>query len=233
MSMLATFVQVEPSLVGRIHGDPQLAEQLFFPEPDGFGLDAEAMRAAILERGPQLLAGVIDMHPELRELIEERIGATQEELRRGAGGEALYELMDERLGPHPGGDRLDTRRTLSLDKAWHGVHYLLTGSGEPVEAMSGHAVLGGTEIGEDFSGYGPARLFAADQVAALAEALADPAVEREAVERFDPPRMTELQIYPFGWEEDHREWLLSSLRALARFYAEAAEQGRAVATCLE
>jgi len=173
------------------------------------------------------------MHPELRELIEERIGATQEELRRGTGGEALYELMEERLGPPPGPNPTETRRVLSLDKAWHGIHYLLTGSAEPVGALPGQAVLGGAEIGEDFSGYGPARLFAADQVAALAEALADPAVEREAVERFDPPRMTELQIYPFGWDEDHREWLLSSLRELARFYAEAAEHGRAVATCLE
>jgi hypothetical protein len=44
--------------------------------------------------------------------------------------------------------------------------------------------------------------------------------------------MAELQIYPFGWEEDDREWLLVSVRDLRGFFGEAAEQGWAVVTCL-
>ena len=44
--------------------------------------------------------------------------------------------------------------------------------------------------------------------------------------------MSELQIYPFGWDEDAREWLLSSLRELRRFYADGAAHGRGVVTCL-
>ncbi len=70
-------------------------------------------------------------------------------------------------------------------------------------------------------------------VANISAALADLAVEQAAEERFDAQRMTKLQIYPFGWDDEDREWLLSSLRDLARFYAEAAEGRCAVATCLE
>jgi hypothetical protein len=44
--------------------------------------------------------------------------------------------------------------------------------------------------------------------------------------------MAELQIYPFGWEEEDREWLLVSVRDLRSFFGEAAEQGWAVVTCL-
>jgi hypothetical protein len=65
-----------------------------------------------------------------------------------------------------------------------------------------------------------------------AAALADPETEREASGRFDAVRMAELQIYPFGWEEDDREWLLVSVRDLRSFFGEAAEQGWAVVTCL-
>jgi len=44
--------------------------------------------------------------------------------------------------------------------------------------------------------------------------------------------MTELQIYPFGWELGAREWLLGALADLRAFSAGAAAEGRAVVTCL-
>jgi hypothetical protein len=101
MSMLAIFVQVDAGLLD----DPSGAERLFMPElPAGVGFDSEKMRALILERGPQLLAGAIDLNPSLREMIEERVGATHAALRGGAGGDAVLKLMQERLGP-PAGQR--------------------------------------------------------------------------------------------------------------------------------
>ena len=109
----------------------------------------------------------------MRALMTER--APQEE-----AGEALLALLEEHLRPPAGSELSGKRRSLSLDKAWHGVHYLLTGAVEPDGTLLGQAVLGGTEVGEDFTGYGPARLFEPDVVAALATALADPCVEEEA-----------------------------------------------------
>ncbi len=56
--MHATFVQVEPALLE----DPDRVESLFVPELPG-AFEPERMREAILSRGPQLLAGAIDLHP--------------------------------------------------------------------------------------------------------------------------------------------------------------------------
>jgi uncharacterized protein DUF1877 len=232
MSMLATFVQVDAGLLD----DPSVVERLFMPElPGGVGFDSDKMRALILERGPQLLAGAIDLNPSLREMIEERVGTTHEGLRGGAGGDAVLKLMQERIGPPAGrgGAASGVHGELSLDKAWHGVHYLLSGAVEPTGSPLGQAVLGGTEVGEDFSGYGPARMFEPGQVATIASALGEPETERLVVERFDAARMSALQVYPFGWEdEDSREWLFVSFRDLKGFYADAAAEGWAVVTCL-
>jgi hypothetical protein len=232
MSMLATFVHVEPTLLDRIKADPSVAERLFMPELPAI-FDPERLREAVLARGPQLLAGAMDMHPELREQIERSLGRTQEALRSGKGGDALFALMRQRLGGSPSRKAEGVHTELSLDKAWHGVHFVLSGAVEPGDSLPSQAVLGGTEIGEDFSGYGPARVFAAEQVTDLARALGDPQVEQEASDRYDPQRMAELGIYPFGWdEEDNREWIFDALYDLRDFYVDAAAHGRAVVTCL-
>jgi Domain of unknown function (DUF1877) len=225
--MLATFVQLEPSLLD----DPSRIESLFEPElPAAF--DPQRMREAILARGPQLLAGAMNLHPQLREQIEQSLGRTQAALRSGEGGEALFALMEERLGRRSAREPEGVHTVLPLDKAWHGVHYVLSGTVEVSTSLQSRAVLGGTEIGEDFSGYGPARFFTPAQVAELAVVLEDPQVEREAAGRYNPRRMTELQIYPFGWGADGREWILDCFRQLRSFYAEAATNGRAIVTCL-
>src|SRR5207248_9204525 len=70
MSMLATFVQVDPGVLD----DPSQVERLFAPElPAAF--DPARMREAILERGPQLLSGAMDLPAQLREQIEQSLTA--------------------------------------------------------------------------------------------------------------------------------------------------------------
>jgi hypothetical protein len=128
------------------------------------------------------------------------------------------------------------REVLSLEKAWHGVHYLLAGIAEPGPDLRSQAVLGGVELGddpEDFSGYGPARYFRAAQVGQLSDELHCPEVESEAATRFDPARMSQLQIYP-GWcpEQQDKEWVMDAFQRLRDFYSSAAAQGRAIITCL-
>lgn len=231
--MMATFVQVEPELLDRIRRDPSLTERLFQAELPGIGFDSERMRALILARGPQLLAGVLDQHPDLRAQLEQRVGHTQDAMRSGEGGEAILQLMQERLGPRPGGPLAGRHAELSLDKAWHGVHYLLCGSVEPVDGPLGQAVLGGDEIGEDFAGYGPARMHGPEAVTLIAGALGDPALESRSAGRYDPQQMAALEIYPFGWDgHGALDWLMGSLRDLRGFFHDAAGQGSAVVTCL-
>lgn len=47
--------------------------------------------------------------------------------------------------------------TLRLEKSWHVLHYVLSGSAEVVTSPLSQALLGGREVGNDV-GYGPARI---------------------------------------------------------------------------
>ena len=154
----------------------------------------------------------------------------------------LNETMQQRIAHHQHTAALATasHTSLSLDKAWHGVHYLLCGEVEPSGALLSQAVLGGTPLGDDdegFSGYGPARYYDTAQVLALSEALNRPDVDAEAAGRFDSRRMTRLDIYP-GWQhsadkaKEDQEWLLENLARLKSFYSDAAGKNQAIVTCL-
>jgi hypothetical protein len=91
-----------------------------------------------------------------------------------------------------------------VDKAWHCLHFLLTGTAWEGEPPLDFIVRGGTEVGDEDVGYGPARAFRAREVAAIARAL-EPIGPDALRARFDAKRMEELEIYPGGspggWSE--------------------------------
>jgi len=181
-------------------------------------------------------ASTLSRLPEpLRQQLEASIGRTTAAMAAGEGGNDILKLMQKQLERRagPGGAK---REVLSLEKAWHGVHYLLAGTREPGPDLRSQAVLGGVELGDDpegFSGYGPARYFRAARVRELSEVLRRPEIEAEAAARFDPAKMTELQIYP-GWRagDQDKEWLMDAFQRLRDFYSSAATQGRAIVTSL-
>ncbi|MEV4481497.1 YfbM family protein [Micromonospora coxensis] len=117
---------------------------------------------------------------------------------------------------------------LDLDKSWHGIHYLLTGTDWQIGEGAGAAILGGVEVGQD-GGYGPPRLLDPDTVRAVATAL--DALDVEVLRaRYDPDAMTAAEIYPDIWTNgtDDLEYLMSHYTALRRFYRVAAANDRAV-----
>lgn len=255
MSMNAEFVQVDPAELERMKKNPAWAESLFHSPPSMMPPSLASLSQVLQDRmrasGPRLMADVLaQMNPEMREQMEARLGITTEALASGQGGELLLKVMEERrqrlaaVAPgmfpvEPGmGASASAREKISLDKAWHGVHYVLCGAPEPGPTLLSQAILGGTDIGDEeegFSGYGPARYFTAAQVVELARTLSRPELETEAAERFDPERMAELELYP-GWEpkraQDDREWIMSSFRRLRDFVVDASGKGRAIVTCL-
>ncbi len=124
-------------------------------------------------------------------------------------------------------------RTLSLEKAWHGLHFLLCGEAEPGSAVLSQVILGGEELGDDFSGYGEARYFSVEKVAEAARELSRPELEAEMKARYDPERMSKLGLYPSGvWKREGPEWLLEAFAPFRSFFAEAAAQGLAIVTCI-
>jgi Domain of unknown function (DUF1877) len=132
----------------------------------------------------------------------------------------LVEQLVEAHGPP------ETR--LDLDKAWHGLHWLLTGSVDEVDSPLGLAVLGGEPVGDDW-GYGPPRLLAPDDVRRAADALAQVTVE-DLRSRFDRSAMLAAGVYPQIWDEEDifDSYLEPSYVMLRDFYARAASHGDAV-----
>ena len=250
MSMMGRFVQVSPDRLKQLQDDPAGIEELFVSE-----LAAKAMpnfmgaMKGLEGRAPKMLAASIaTMPPELRERLTQslkNLGLDPDALARGEGGDDLAKLMTQRMQalglrlpgqpPASGGSAQASGKgaSLSIDKAWHGVHYLLCGKVEPDSALASQAVMGGTEIGEDL-GYGPARYFDANEVAAIARELSRPTLEAEMTARFDPAQMATLGIYPGQFDAgDDRKWLMDEFRKLRQFYVDASAANLCVVTCLE
>ena len=118
--------------------------------------------------------------------------------------------------------------TADLDKAWHGIHYLLTGTAWEGSAPLNFLVSGGRPVGDIDVGYGPARAFDADQVREIAAALT-PLTREVLAPRFDPAQLRAHNVYPGfrdGWDQpDDRDYLLDHYEDLRAFVLGTAEAG--------
>ncbi len=122
--------------------------------------------------------------------------------------------------------------TEDLDKAWDGIHYLLTGDRWTDEIPKreiplANVIAGGVEIGDDLD-HGPARYMTADQVLAVAEALRDLSRD-DLAKRFDVAAFHENGIYPPIWDrEEALDYLLNWYDSLRKYYLNAAAKGNAM-----
>ncbi|WP_051796945.1 YfbM family protein [Catenuloplanes japonicus] len=123
---------------------------------------------------------------------------------------------------------------LDLDKLWHLLHYLITGTAWEVSRGAGQAILGGEEIGGD-DGHGHPRLLTPDVVAEVADAL-DTLALATLRARHRLQSLTAADIYPNVWDDpcwaDFDEIVVPFLTALRRFYRSAATAGDAVVLAL-
>ena len=136
-------------------------------------------------------------------------------------------------GPPRGPDALPLApgegRQMDLDKAWHGIHFLLTGRADGGDKPAGFLLHGGREVGDVDVGYGPARaLTSADTRAAHAmlAARSDDALRA----RFDPKAMMRAEVYPEIWDGDDADddalgYLMENVASLRTFLAAAADEG--------
>jgi len=250
MSMMGRFVQVSPDRLKEIIDDPSEVEELFAGDQAAQAMPnlMGTITAKLQGRTPQMLAAsMAAMPPEVRERLAQslkNLGIDPDALARGDGADALAKLMAQRLEelrlrlpgqpPASGGSAqaVGKRASLSIDKAWHGVHYLLCGKVEPGSDLASQAVMGGTEVGEDL-GYGPARYFEADEVANIARELSRPNLEAEMTARWNPAQMATLGIYPGQFLADDQQWLMDAFQKLRQFYVDASAGKLAVVTCLE
>ncbi len=113
-----------------------------------------------------------------------------------------------------------------LDKAWHGIHFLLTGSASAGEVPLDF-LLAGTRVGDINVGYGPAKVFRSHEVAVINEALSK-ITKEEFESRYDSKKMTRQYIYPheiwdpYGEEEKALAYISEYFDRLKLFISETA-----------
>jgi hypothetical protein len=139
-------------------------------------------------------------------------------------------LVTEYLGEDPP-DGFGPFADVDVDKAWHAIHYLLTGTAWEGEPPLNFVVTGGTEVGDDL-GYGPARALTSAEVRLVAAAL-QPLTPEVFLRRFNPVALTAAEIYPEIWdrppeEDDTRGYVAEYYDRLRSFVIDVASEGEAM-----
>jgi hypothetical protein len=242
MSMNGRFVEVTETALDELLADPDSVEMFLSDAPPAIAVTPEA-REQMAQRAAKLMPYIAaTLNPELRAARDARLAAMginrpPRAPSSGIDPETMLKLLEQRgflrnpgaTPPPPEG----RGATLSIDKAWHGVHYLLCGEVDEVTTLESQAVAGGTEFGEDL-GYGPARYHRPSRVGEIAAALTREGLESEMRARFDPARMESLGIYPGGWQQSGElDWLVESFHRLREFYRAAADRKRAIVLAIE
>ncbi len=134
--------------------------------------------------------------------------------------------------PPPAWDAPSPDDETDLDKAWHGIHFLLTGTAWEGDPPWCYLVTGGTDIGDVDVGYGPARGLTSAEAKQFSAALSGLSPE-DLRRRFDPQKMKGEDIYPSIWDRDPKEddalgYLLGYFAILGAFVARAARDGKAL-----
>ncbi len=92
----------------------------------------------------------------------------------------------------------ESEDTIELDKAWHAIHFLLTGSACEAKFPLGFIIGGGAVIEDSDSSYEAARFFTKREVSVIADCLA--AIPKDTLlARYDGQAMENADIYPSIW----------------------------------
>lgn len=224
MSIIAHLRQITAAEAGQFPKQPDLAYKLIL----GAGKDAAAQTSRELEtwkiRNAIPLLQIFgaggkleNMSPSARAAFEK----SHQEFTQIAHGRILGAMGSFREGQLP-----RKPRGLSLEKAWHAIHYLLTGQDEGGKPPLAWAVLCDKEIPdmEKLMGYGPARLLTPEQVKWVRDALL--AVKhKELRARFDAPKMLRANIYGVR-RDDGFDYFGAYISSLKAYYKQAARLGK-------
>ena len=126
----------------------------------------------------------------------------------------------------PDDDEGEPPNYADVDKAWHCIHFMLTGRTDRGPELLSSAIFGGDEIGEDV-GYGPARIMDPAEVKKVAVALMS--IDDAAFSsRFNPQAMKSADIYLADMclrdGTEALDYLLQNFHSLAEFYRAAASR---------
>jgi hypothetical protein len=120
----------------------------------------------------------------------------------------------------------DSESSVSLEKAWHGLHYLLTGEVWEGRGPLAFLLAGGEQLGDEEES--PVRWFDPQEAGQIHRALAGIS-DDELWSRFDADEMERQEIYPGIWDEPEdelKEEYLTYFHELKQVVATAAQGGQ-------
>ncbi len=124
----------------------------------------------------------------------------------------------------------DKSNRLDIDKAWHGIHYILTGDAQESDSKFNNVIFGGESMEQDI-GYGPAQYLTVNEVKENSKLLQDFTTEKFR-NKFKEVKdeIVEKGIYPFynDWTDEDIEYLLEHYKALQLFYQKSAANNLAI-----
>jgi hypothetical protein len=140
---------------------------------------------------------------------------------------SLADRVESDLAAGSGFSALLDAPRCNLHKAWHAIHFLLTGSAEEAPLPEGYLLDGGHLLGKPDPDEMEAqpRLLSPEAVQIFAEVVR-PINEQELRRRFDHAAMLDADVYSIGpHEDDEFEFVAQFLGELRTFVTEAAEAG--------
>ena len=159
--------------------------------------DPKKIESFLLEIEPEQLKRLKANPEELRDFFMARSG-----MRSGPGKIEPEQL--ERLKANPlaledffmaqSGRKKSAEKQLDLGKTFDALHFLLTGSAEPIDTPASLLLLAGQPIGDVDVGYGPATAATPAEVAALASFL-DEQPQSALRQRFESREMAKSKVY--------------------------------------
>ncbi|QDU76482.1 hypothetical protein Pan97_35320 [Bremerella volcania] len=145
----------------------------------------------------------------------------------------LARLFGAKLHPETEVDSWQLSKPVSetdVDKAWHGIHFLLTGTDWEGEGPEAFIVHGGQEIAEEV-GYGYPRGFTSQEVKEI-DAVLSSMDAQNLYDNADPAEFAKYGIYPEVWKDEPKEecigYVTEYFQQLQAFVSETAASNRAM-----
>jgi hypothetical protein len=120
-----------------------------------------------------------------------------------------------------------------VDKAWDAIIFLFTGQNiQNADHQLVQVLFSGQIIDKEQDlGYGPAHYLTPEQVKDL-NAIISTITTEELQQKYDPKKMTEIDVYPSIWDDDAFDYVNSHFKRLQQIYSDADKNNQAIITFL-
>lgn len=181
----------------------------------------ELLHGKLIANSGDVKTALLRIHEMAMQAMAAGTSKDNEELRE----QILAELESAGVSANPNGEE-----GLTLEKSWHCLHYLLTGTARETKSVLGKAILGGTEIGPDM-GYGPARYLEPNEVKKVAKSLKTVST-KDLASRFNLKAMKAAKIYACR-DEGELKLAQDYFTQVCTYYEEAAARNDAMLLYLD